>query len=436
MLGGAGVVGLAGCTGGDGGSDGGSGDGGSDGGSGDGESDGGSGDGGSGDGGGAERTIQYGVLLPLTGDLGSVGTPMRDAAVLPTTLLEGEDLGGISVENQVEDTQTDPSSGISAANALINAGIPGVCGPASSGVNIQVANQVFIPNQIVGCSPSSTAPTVTNLEDDDFIFRTAPSDALQGQVMAQVANENLGVSSAATLYVNNDYGQLLSQAFTDAFESADGTVQTQTSFEKAQSSYTSKLQSALSDSPDLLVIIGYPESGTQMFLDYYADFEGEEQIMVTDGLKDSKMQQQIGNPMENVIGTAPLPSGPASEAFASAFEEEYGEAPGIFTAHSFDASAVLVLANARAGENSGPAVRDAMREVANPGGTEVSVENMAEGVRMAAAGEEIQYVGASSSVDFDDNGDMSAVSYEVWEFAPDTESGFETVNTVEFSGSN
>jgi ABC-type branched-subunit amino acid transport system substrate-binding protein len=357
---------------------------------------------------------------------------MRDAAILPSKQLQDADLGGLSVEHQVEDTQTSPSAGISAANSLVNAGIPGVCGPASSGVNIQVSQQVFIPNGVVGCSPSSTAPTVTNLEDDDYIFRTVPSDALQGQVMAQVATEELEASTAVTMYVNNDYGQLLSEAFVSGFEELGGTVQRQVSFEKQQPSYTSKLEQALSDSPDLLVLIGYPASGTQLFKDYYSDYNTGEDVLVTDGLRDFNMQKQIGNPMENVIGTAPSPSGPAADAFATAYKEEYDREPSIFNAHSYDAAAVLVLANAMAGENDGAAVRDAMRQVANPEGTEITIENLAEGVRMAAAGEDVNYAGASSSVNFDDNGDMGAVTYSVWEFAPDTETGFETVDTVEF----
>lgn len=390
----AGIVGLAGCT------------------------------GSQGDGGGGSinrsSPIRYGVLLPQTGDLASVGTLMVDAATLPTKQLSNADLGGLSVENQVADTQTSPPQGISAANSLVNAGIPAVAGPASSGVNIQVSKQVLIPNKIVGCSPSSTAPSVTNLSDNGFVYRTAPSDALQGQVMAQVANQKLKSKSAATLYVNNDYGQLLSEAFAESFNNAGGKVQKQVSFEKQQSSYTSKLQSALNGNPDLLVIIGYPASGIQIFKDFYSDFDKTKtEILLTDGLKDPKVAKSIGEEMTNVTGTAPKPAGPAADAFAKMFNEEYGEEPGVFNAHSYDAAASLILANAAAGENNGPAVKKEMQNIANPGGTEVTVDNLAEGVKAAARGETVQYKGASSAVDYDDKGDMKAVTYSVWTFEGD-----------------
>jgi ABC-type branched-subunit amino acid transport system substrate-binding protein len=196
--------------------------------------------------GSADRELSVGILLPETGDLASVGQPMIQAAQLPAMQVNDATPAGLSANAQIEDTQTNPSSGVSAAQSLASAGVPAVCGSASSGVNVPVSQEVFIPNEMVGCSPSSTALSVSNLEDDDYIFRTAPSDFLQGRVLAQVAAERLGNSSAATLYVNNDYGQQLSDRFTEVFEDAfDGTVTNAVGFNKGASSYTSALETAL-----------------------------------------------------------------------------------------------------------------------------------------------------------------------------------------------
>lgn len=156
----------------------------------------------------------------------------------------------ITVDSQVEDTQTNRQASLSGANALINAGYPSVCGTASSGNNIPTSQQVFIPNEVVGCSPSSTALTVSNLDDNDYIFRTAPSDLLQGQVMAQVTANRLEASTASTLYVNNDYGQQLSQQFADTFENEhDGSMWNQVAYNQGESSYTSTIETALQE-PD------------------------------------------------------------------------------------------------------------------------------------------------------------------------------------------
>ncbi len=195
--------------------------------------------------GGLGREMDIGILLPETGNLASVGQPMVQAAELPVMEVNNADVD-LTVNAQVEDTETTPNAGSSAADRLVNAGVPSVCGTASSGVNVPVSESVFVPNEIVGCSPSSTALSVTNLEDDDFIFRTAPSDILQGRVMAQVTAERLDASSAVTLYVNNDYGQQLSERFTNVFEeSFDGAVFRQLGYNQGESSYTSVVQDAL-----------------------------------------------------------------------------------------------------------------------------------------------------------------------------------------------
>ncbi|WP_336343924.1 ABC transporter substrate-binding protein [Halalkalicoccus ordinarius] len=406
----AGVAGLAGCLGGDGGSNGGS------------------SDNGSGDGSGDGRELMIGVLQPTTGDLGDLGGPIRDAAVLPATQLEDSDVS-FTIDLQEEDSQTDPEAGLSAAQALADGGYPAITGAAASSVTIPVAQQVAVPNGVVMCSPASTAPEITEMDDDDFLFRTAPSDALQGEVMAQVGAEDFDFSSAATFHLNNDYGQQLSESFVSAFEELGGSVTAEVAFEAEQPSYTSLLQDALGDDPDGMIVIGYPASGEQIFRDYYADFDGEETIMVTDGLREPSLPGNVDNPMENVVGTAPLAAGPDQDHFANLFEEEYGSAPGVFTAQAYDATAVLLLANVAAGENDGTAIRDNLRTVANPEGEEVGPSNLGEAMGMVADGEEVNYQGASSAVDFDDNGDMQAVTYEIFEFS---EEGIETTDTVEF----
>jgi ABC-type branched-subunit amino acid transport system substrate-binding protein len=344
---------------------------------------------------------------------------------------------GLEVNASIEDTQTDPNAGVAAANSLVNAGIPYVCGSASSGVNVPVSQQVFIPNQIVGCSPSSTALSVTNLEDDDYIFRTAPSDQLQGRVMAQVASERLGGSAAATLFVNNDYGQQLSNRFSNVFQDTfGGTVQAQVAYNQGESSYTSVIQEALAGGPDVINVIGYPEDGAQLFRDYYSASDGSEDIIVPDGMRDGALPAQVGNDMANVIGTAPAAGGPNQEAFNQLFQDEYGEAPGVFTSQSFDSVAIGILANVAAGENSGQPIRDQMRNIANPGGTEVGPQNFLEGVEMAMNGEDINYQGASSATNFDQNGDPASAAYSVWEFDGTQSETTSQLDVQNFEGAN
>jgi ABC-type branched-subunit amino acid transport system substrate-binding protein len=192
------------------------------------------------------RTAKIGMLMALTGDLASVGKPIRDGAMLAVKQLKGNI--DFTIDAKVADAQTQTQAGINAANALVNAGYPAVVGPLSSGVNIPVCKQVYIPNKVVGCSPSSTSPAVTTLKDDDYVFRTAPSDALQGQVLAQVATKSVNAKSVSVMFVNNDYGQALADVFVRTFKEGGGKVPAQIAFAKKQSSYSAKLQKAMNPS--------------------------------------------------------------------------------------------------------------------------------------------------------------------------------------------
>ncbi|MFA9517835.1 ABC transporter substrate-binding protein [Halopenitus sp. H-Gu1] len=375
-------------------------------------------------------TVQYGVLMPETGDLGPLGPGIRDGALLPAHQLEGET--EYTIETQTGDTQTSPQAGISEANNLVNAGMPAVVGPAASNVNLQVTRQVFIPNEVVGISPSSTAPAVTDLEDDDFIFRTAPSDALQGPVMADIAVDRFEAATVGTLYLNDNYGQALEDAFVTAFEELGGEAINRVSFEAEQASYSSQLSEALTDSPDVLMVVGFPQSGITLFRDFYNEYASEYDIpiLVPDGLNDSTLPEEVGNPMNNVWGTAPSASGPGSDRFSELYQDQYDTEPGVFNAHAYDAAAVIVLASVASGEGdpSGVDVRDHLRDVANPDGTEITPDNLVEGVEMAANGEAINYQGASSPVNFDENGDMKAVSYTVFRYQ---DGEIENVDTID-----
>ena len=246
---------------------------------------------------------------------------------------------------------------------------------------------------------------------------------------------NSSADTCSTLFLNDDYGQALEEEFVNAFKNEfDGEVLERVSFEPEQPSYSSVLDEAMGADPGFLWIVGFPQSGIQLFRDFYNSYDEEFPIIVPDGLIDSSLPAEVGNDMSNVWGTAPAAQGPGADTFAGLYEEEWGEGPSVFNAHAYDGAAVVVLANARAGENDGTAVRDNMREVANPGGTEITAENLAEGVEMAAAGEEIQYSGASSGVDFDDNGDMQAVSYDVLRYGGDGDNPIQTLRTIDFEG--
>ncbi len=147
-------------------------------------------------------------------------------------------------------------------------------------------------------------------------------------------------------------------------------------------------------------------------------------------MQDKSLHDQVDYSLDGIRGTAPLVNGPGNQRFTKLFKNEYDTEPGIFTPHSYDASAVLLLANAYAGQNDGQAIGSAMPVVTTGDGKEITPDNLAEGIELAAQGEAVTYQGASSPVNFDENGDVTDGVIQYWEFDESASSGIAEIERV------
>lgn len=360
--------------------------------------------------------VKIGTVLDFTGDLGAFGPPMRNGADLAAELLnEAGGVLGRPVEGVHRDGGTSPQVSTDAARALITAeGVDAIVGPLASGVTQAVASAVTIPNQVVLITPSGTSPAITAMEDDDFLFRTTVSDAAQGVILARLARE-LGYDTASAIYVNNAYGDGLANVFGDNFEAEGGTIIALVPQESGQATYVSELDNATEDSPDVLVAIGYPESAG-VYLREALEGAYIDTFMFVDGTKNQDMFDTLGvENFEGYFGTAPGTQGSDSSAiFRILYEKRYGELPtNPFIAETFDAFTIIGLAIEKAGVNDGEAIRDALREVANPPGIKVGPGDLARAIQLIQLGEDIDYEGVAGSQNFDENGDVLN-TIEIW----------------------
>ncbi|WP_408956954.1 ABC transporter substrate-binding protein [Natrinema sp. 74] len=377
--------------------------------------------------GGTDRTLKLGIMQPLSGRLETVGNGMRNAAELP--IKQVEDNVPLEIDYDVADTETSSAVGVQRALDLVDSGYPMVNGPAASDVTLQATQQVLIPYRTVCCSPGATTPTITSLNDAGLVFRTALSDRMQAVVLADKAANDLGHDSAAILYENNDYGWQLGQAFTRSFQRTHGgTVTSQVPLMQDRDSYDTAIEKARTGDPGLFLVIGYPTTGGQVLADLGAD--APEDILVSDGMQEGTLHDKVGYSLDGIRGTAPLVDGPGNQTFSDLFRSEYDSEPGVFTPHSYDASAVLLLANAYAGQNDGSAIGSAMQVVTAGDGTEITPENLAEGIELAAKGNDVTYQGASGSLEFDENGDVVDGVIEYWKFDESATGGIAEIDRV------
>ena len=358
----------------------------------------------------AEKSVKIGALMPMTGDLQAYGESCYTGVKLAVEQINAD--GGVlgsTLELKLGDTQTKPQPGIDAAQKLVSVeNVSAIVGALSSGVTIPVASSVTNEAGVVLMSPASTSPVITGLEDKDFLFRSVPSDAFQGVALAQLVEE-AGYENVATLYVNNDYGEGLAESFQYAFEKKGGTVSQTLAYEPGNASYRGELSKAASKGAEALNLIGYPENGITILRQALEEGLFTEFIF-SDGLKAPEIIEAIGAKYLNgSSGTVPqaLSDTPSAQNYLNAYKDRFGEVPPKpYIDTSYDAVYALCLAIEKAGTTDGTAVRDALRDVANPPGEKVLPGEWAKGVKLLAEGKDIDYVGASGSVDFDENGDV------------------------------
>ncbi len=359
----------------------------------------------------AQEAVKVGALMAMTGDLQAFGeTSLNGINLALNQINENGGVMGQPLELVVGDTQTAPQAAIEAANKLVSLdGVAAIIGALSSGDTIPVAQSVTSTNSIPQISNASTSPVITTLEDNDFLFRTVPSDAYQGVALAQVTRE-ADLSNLAIIYINNDYGQGLAESFEAAFTARGGTITGSVPYEQGKASYRGELSQLQEGDPEALVLIGYPENGITILKQ--ALEEGLfDRFVFTDGMKAPEIIEQIGAEFLNgSFGTAPqaLTDGKSYQTFETAYEAAYGELPPKpYIDTAYDATMVLALAIEKAGSTEGPAIRDALREVANAPGTEIYPGEWAKARELLAQGEDIDYVGVSGSINFDQAGDVA-----------------------------
>jgi len=373
-------------------------------------------------GGGDVGDLKIGVLVPLTGDLAPFGGPGSDAANLA-----GEQVNaaagdtGLKLTLITEDTKTDPQGAQEAATKLVESdGVSGIAGPWASSEVIPTAENVTVAAGVPIITPSGTNPDITDLDDDGTVFRTVPSDALQGKVLADVVAKALGAdATVVTANRNDSYGVALVEQFTAAFEAGGGTVAKNVAYNPEATSLNSEASQIASGNPDGWVIIDFPEAWAKMGPALVRTGNWDPAKTYTaDGLRSNSLPESAGKPAtEGMSGTTPTAlEGPAEPAFDALWKAEVGKPRQTYDAQNFDAVILLALAAAAAGSGDPADVAAKIGEVSAAPGTKYTFEQLEEALAAAAAGEDIDYEGASGPLDLDDAGDPVAANYATWSY--------------------
>jgi branched-chain amino acid transport system substrate-binding protein len=369
---------------------------------------------------------KIGVILGFTGPIESLTPSMGASAEL--ALKEVNDSGafleGVTLTPlRADSTCVDSAAASAAAERLITTdGIVAIMGADCSGVTGAILSNVAVPNGVPMISPSATSPALSSAEDNGLFFRTSPSDARQGEVLANILGER-GISSVAVTYTNNDYGKGFADSFAAAFEAAGGEITLSAPHEDGKGDYSAEIGALASAGGDVLVVLGYSDQGGKGMIQAALDTGAFDTFAMGDGMYSDALLADLGTDIDGSFGSVPWAEGEGAEAFNALATEAGVTAESSYTRESYDAAALIALAMMKGGEVSSAAVAANVLDVANAPGEPILPGELGKALKIISEGGDVDYVGATN-VELVGPGE-AAGSYRYYEIK---DGAFETVS--------
>ncbi len=343
--------------------------------------------------------VKVGMLQGFTGPTESLVIPMAKGGEMAIAEVSdsGKFLGGKTIEIvRGDSTCIDAAAATAAAERLITSeGVVGINGATCSGATTAILNNVVRPNGVVMISPSATSPALSTIEDDGYFFRTAPSDARQGQVIGDILKRR-GISSAALTYTNNDYGKGLADAIQAAFEANGGEITAVAAHEDGKADYSAEVATLAAAGGDILIVAGYLDQGGKGVIQAALDTGAFDTFMLPDGMVGESLTDNFGSALDGSFGTNPGTDSPGAGMLADLTADKDFRGDDPYVPEAYDASAVLLLAMQSAGSTDSAVYKDHITKVANAPGEKIYPGELAKGLEILAEGGEVDYVGGSA----------------------------------------
>lgn len=361
----------------------------------------------------ASADIKMGIILGFTGPIESLAPDMKNGAELAFKevsdsgkLLGGEKFDIVSADS----TCVDAAAATAAAERLITSdGVLAIMGADCSGVTTAVANSVAIPNGVVMVSPSATSPALTTIEDKGLFFRTSPSDARQGEVLADIVMGR-GIKNVAVTFTNNDYGKGLSDSFGSAYKKLGGKIAISANHEDGKGDYSAEVGALSAAGAEHLVVFGYLDQGGRGIIQTSLDTGAFENFIFGDGMVGKSLIENVDGDLSGSFGTLAGNDSNGASMFLDLAKAGGFDGDGPYRGESYDAAALISLAIQAAGKADRSMLSANIMKVANAPGEKILPGELGKALDILAKGGEIDYVGATN-VEFTDVGE-AAGSYK------------------------
>jgi len=359
--------------------------------------------------------MKIGTILPQTGSLAFLGPP--EFAGVDLAVEEINEAGGVLdqcvevIHEDSGDTTTDIAS--QSADSLIAQGVHAVVGSASSGVSFQFIDKLY-GEGIVQISPANTSPDFTTYERGDYYFRTAPSDVLQGRVLADAIIAD-GHASVAILALQDAYGTGLADSVEQNVVEFGGEVVMKTIYDPNASEFSAEVAELAAADADAVVLITFNEF-TNLAPELVESNLGPQDLgwYMVDGNLSNYGDQFPEGMLEGTKGT--FPGADPSVIQDRLLEIDPDLTDFTYATESYDATILLALAAAAGDSYDSDTIKDNLVDVSREG-TKCTV--YAECLELIENGEDIDFDGTSGPIEFSPEGDITAATIGLYQYLPD-----------------
>lgn len=332
----------------------------------------------------SELVVKIGASAPLTGPQAHIGKDNENGTrmAIEDANTRGVIIGGKKVRFEFlsEDDQADPKAATIVAQKLVDAGVKGIIGHLNSGTSIPASN-IYGDNGIVQISPSATAVRYTT-RGLSTTFRVMPNDGQQGMVLGKFAAKKLAAKRIAVIDDRTAYGQGLADEFIKSAESQGAVIVAQEYTSDKAVDFTAVLTSIKGKRADLVFFAGMDSQGVPLIKQMRA-LGLKAKFMMGDGGYTPKLVELAGTAAEGTYASlpgVPLDQMPGGKDFSQRYEKRFQQPIQLYAPYCYDAVNVMITAMQQA--------------------------DSVEPAKYLSALKKISYSGVTSTIAFDDKGDI------------------------------
>jgi branched-chain amino acid transport system substrate-binding protein len=366
-----------------------------------------------------DGVLTIGSIFPVTGDLAFLGPAEIQGAELAVADINaaGGVLGADVVLEQGDSGDTTTDIANSEVDRLLALGSDAIVGAASSAVSKTVIDKITGAG-VIQFSPANTSPDFTTYDDNGLYFRTAPSDLLQGRVLANAVLEQ-GNESASVLFRQESYGQGLADSFRENFEGSGGVIDEFLPYAIDVESFDAEVDTLAAAGSDAIIVIGFAESATILTtMNERGIGPGSEtNVWGVDGNVGIDGQMSDPSILETMRFTVPsVDLGTISDFITRLEEAMPPDTSTAYGAETYDAIVIIALAAELAGSDAGVDIAAEINGVTKDGET---CTTFADCKAIIEAGGDPDYDGLGGPYEFVDAGEPAAASFRIETYGAD-----------------